>query len=66
MKHNPPDKYQPGRPDLDGPNPPEDNEDLDALDDEQLDLEQHPEDPDYERPEPWHNANDTDNRLRSG
>jgi hypothetical protein len=27
---------------------------------EQLDLEQHPEYPDYEPPEPWHNANDAD------
>ena len=37
MKHNAPDKYPweyPERPDLDGPDPPEDKEDLDALDDE--------------------------------
>lgn len=63
MKHNAPDKYpweQPERPDLDGPDRLEDKEDLDALDDEQLGLEQHPEDPDYDRPEPWHNTKDTD------
>jgi hypothetical protein len=63
MKHNAPDKYpweHPERPDLDGPDPPEDKEDLDALDDEQLNLQKHPEDPDYDRPEPWQNAHDSD------
>lgn len=63
MKHNALDKYpweHPERPDLESPDSPKDKEDLDALDDEKLGLEQRPEDPDYDRPEPWHNANDTD------
>jgi hypothetical protein len=51
MKHNAPNKYpweQPKRPNLDSADLPEDKEDLDSLDDEQLGLEQHLEDPDYD------------------
>ncbi|KAH8803314.1 hypothetical protein F5884DRAFT_903878 [Xylogone sp. PMI_703] len=62
MKHNAPVKYpwdHSERPDVDGPDPPEDKEALDALYDEQLGFEQHLEDPDYDRLEPWHNAKDT-------
>jgi hypothetical protein len=63
IKHNAPDKYPweyPERPDLNGPDPPEDKEDLDALDNKQLGLELYLEDLDYDRPELWHNAKDTD------
>ena len=63
MKYNTPDKYpqeHPERPDLDSLDSSEDKEDLDTLDNEQLGLEQHPEDPDYDRPELQYNANDTD------
>jgi hypothetical protein len=63
MKHIAPDKYpweHPERPDLVGPDTPKDKEDLDVLDNERLGSKQYPEDPDYDRPEPWHNANDTD------
>jgi hypothetical protein len=58
MKHNAPHKYpweHPETPNLDKKEP-----DLDDLDDEQLDLVTHPEDPDYNQAQPWDNVNDAD------
>ena len=51
MKQNAPDKYPWEH--LDDP-------DLEELDDEQLDLQKHPDDPNYNRAQPWDDIDNTD------